>query len=140
MYAAILNDTMARNGIKYEMGVNEDLEFNGVLLVKYDEWYKLLNCGEYVVTVDLAIGGTLKEVLEGFYRADKIIVSNIVPVNSHHMWDNPEFCERAVKAHACAIMYTDNNQTLKDVQQIHHSGWEMKVNKDTGEISMICHD
>lgn len=116
LYSKILSSELNQRGFQYREGLNFDTKpfnhniddpshpsYSGLHFADADIFYKFLQYGDQIadVTIPDDVEMTdnyvsIRNVTKSthVYRANKIILSNIRPVDSLKIWEDPAFCEK----------------------------------------------
>jgi hypothetical protein len=112
-YVKILNASMKHNKFQYVEGLNVDIHpFNptgecqkgGLYFCELSDVYLYLGYGTLIADVEIPSDAKVYQE-KNKLKADKIILKNIRPFGEHKIWNDIEFCEKAVNKYANYIGY-----------------------------------
>lgn len=131
MFLKILNKDLVHNGFQYREGLNVDsLPFNPTGSCKEGGLYfsdekhitKFLNCGTKIAIVTLPDDAKVyADPVGDKWKADKIILSDIVLIEESNLWIDPVFCKLAVSQDGLVLRYV-----------------QTKTEENAGRIQEIC--
>jgi hypothetical protein len=112
-YVKIFNKNLKHNEFTYKEGLNIDhIPFNptgtckegGLYFCEANDVHLYLNYGTLMADVEIPPGA---QVYHGSnkLKADKIIITNIRPIEDHILWSDPDFCRIVVTHDSFALRF-----------------------------------
>jgi DNA-dependent RNA polymerase auxiliary subunit epsilon len=112
-YVKILIDDMKHHDFQYKEGLNVDIhkftpygecQKGGLYFCELSDAYLYLCYGSLIADVEIPLDANVYHE-KNKLKANKIILKNIRPIKEHEIWNNLEFCEKAVNKSAHYIEY-----------------------------------
>jgi hypothetical protein len=106
-----------KNYFKYKPGLNAVTVFKaegecygyGLYFADYMNIHNFLHYGGLIAIVTVPDDAFVYTEM-GKFKANKIILTNIVPIGESKLWSDPEFCSRAVSMHPLMGVYSPEHQ------------------------------
>lgn len=143
MYLVILNKYCKLGGFKYKEGVNVYTNIDGLCFSDRENIAKFLIFGPKIATItipdDTVVYAESGE--SGEWKANKIILSDIVPIGESALWNDPEFCKLAITQNGYALTFIPEKIKTEELCKIAITldGYSLyDANKQTNELCKIA--
>jgi len=144
-YYKILHKDMVHNGFKYAEGLNVDHHpFNpdgrcssgGLYFSDREHITCFFGYGSLIARVTLPEDAKLVQEDSEKFKADKIILSDIRPIDESELWNDPSFCLAAVQKRGNALKYVKQQTPEICLAAVRQDGSALEIVKD--QTSEIC--
>ncbi len=155
VFYKVLNEKLNHHGFQYKVGLNIDtIAFNpdgayeagGIYFTTLQFISRYLDFGCYIAEIIIPENARMwptakeEERWKAYkWKADQIIIKNIVQIEEHEMWNNEYSCLEAVKQNGYALKYIKNPTYEICLAAVKQNGCSLKYVKDqTREICVAA--
>ncbi len=133
IYYVVLDKDDCCDGIEYNMGLNVR-DDDRLRYMEKDQLYEWLDCGYSIANVKIPDDASMIY-HDDYYNTNMVDVIYILPVKYHELWDDAEFCLKAVKYDGMLLQFVTHQTEEICLAAVEQNGLALEfVKRQTEEI------
>ena len=140
VFYKILKDDLIHHDFQYQEGLNADIHpfdpdaqcsRGGLYFTDLKHIAGFMDFGTKIARVTLPPDALWVRESDDKWKANQIILSDIMPLKDWSEWSNPTFCQRAISSYPCLIHYVKHFTSELCITAIRKSGIALQYRKSS---------
>lgn len=143
MFFKVLNSTLRHNNFSYQLGLNIDSKLfndkecqNGLHFSSLEHLPLWLKYGDKLAFISIPVDSRVIH-FKNKSKADKIFINEIINLEDWKMWENEEFCMRAIEDYWWALEYIKNQTEEMCIKAVKKDGYVLKYVQNQTETVVL---